>query len=1320
MAQHNDNAAFSMQNGYVQTLLDPANHLSDIPDDIIRLHTKRQETVTYNLTVPASGSGLIVLWPNNPSYIVGAHYTLVAGAYVFDQMMYTAQNLSDSYDYGRKISQLITVKSSTLPSGVYALNGTMNSVLYQGMLSETTPISYGTMLSTTSQQLDKKGNVLVGNGVAVLSLPVQFDTPYVRMDDPDPTATGQTSYILDRSSMLDYVVTVPPGVVALPTGTANILLTTFNMDSLSPFTVHVNLFSALGAVPAGTVSYVTVTIIPLGLGGAAINTYTQNVIPFTAYTANPSINAVIDIPDQAQPVCACTVRVTATCAQASSFSITSGTVLTTVRNTNNGTNSPTALIAYQGVAAGSTMTVAGVSNYELIPNPSLQRNMHLTYGESRPHDMAYAKMMLSYRERLGIRSIFEIGEYNAFLARLDVYSDYSVSAESFDFSSLLRTIKNLALPVANALAPVMSAAFPAAAPVIGAANGLLHALMARSASGKALSASGNALSMDEFVPAQISLSVDQPSSSVEFMLNTEGSGVALFPVILSMRGQPLDADPTMVYAAITVTDSIRSQIPTLRDYPNYQVGEHLIYGCPQEPLVNARYGPMSSRLFVTDILLTPVFTMSGSSIATITNPPWVQGSSHELAACVASKRYQSLRVMGAPSALYTGGVSGFSILPVLGIELKRNLAHSLGLQLIGNSAGVDVVVEKVYSVDPLYLPTVTSLNKQTGVLDLGKYKALTVSRAAMSFQAWLHDGANQEYSDTYQIYAYSMDDTPSPKEVSYSIPSALGAIWREEAAQAVSADNEPRAISYPPGYVHSHPPGFSPTTTFNVKEEEDELAALEREWGDWDNQDLSFTAPPRPDAPIHASLSALDKQGKEYFASRHNFITVDGYRDLGHSAYMLAVEDISHALGRLVAAGKLAAFVESAITISPSKEKDVAAANRWDNNRLLQQTVSREEYIRRAVAGESLDPPPRNKVADSITNIYNNNQKLSQYASLDEVLQVFGGSDKVPTPKEMLDRFSHRQPTTSAPPTAAAATPRAAGLMKSLTNMWTNNGTLQKAVALEDFVNHFLNQGSVPSPNVALSTFPPTAKSTVPKPTTTGAGPDGSKLRERALRVYNNNVHLQATDEGEFLDYVQQLARMPNPDEVKSFVQRNSRHVPATTVSALTAKAERVWDSNARLKQHTTFDEFIKRVHNSGRVPTSQEIAEMLSEHKASPQGAAASVTAKAQKPINYTSYVSMLGPSASEAAQAHVKGMVDAVWKNNGNKGPTAEQNVELVSRIKAYVSTQKTPKGAANTQTGALRLALGGFPPLTGPLPSASSALTAFRELRGNESLA
>jgi len=128
---------------------------------------------------------------------------------------------------------------------------------------------------------------------------------------------------------------------------------------------------------------------------------------------------------------------------------------------------PVVVVPYQGVSPQSIITLSGVSNFELIPNPLLQKNMKLSYGEYYEHDLTFVKMLLARRDIFKLRSVMEIGEYQQMVTQAEIFTDYSsVTADSFDFGSILKFLKRTA-------APALMSIFPQYAPIIGAVSGLI-------------------------------------------------------------------------------------------------------------------------------------------------------------------------------------------------------------------------------------------------------------------------------------------------------------------------------------------------------------------------------------------------------------------------------------------------------------------------------------------------------------------------------------------------------------------------------------------------------------------------------------------------------------------------------------------------------------------------------------------------------------------------------------------------------------------------------------------------------------------------------
>nr|AGW51762.1 pVP2-VP4N-X polyprotein [Culicine-associated Z virus] len=600
-------------NEYLKTLLNPTQFISDIPDDIMIRHINRSETITYNLKSGTSGTGLIVFYPNTPSSIAGFHYKWDAtnSVWVFDQYIYTAQELKKSYDYGRLISGAVSVKSSTLPAGVYALNGTFNAVWFQGTLSEVTDLNYDRILSITSNPLDKVGNVLVGDGLAILSLPQGFNNPYVRLGDESPSSLTSVTHITNTSQNLGYggAFSVPQTKVA---GQATFVKEfNINVDSVGPIDVTWS-----GQMTMQDEWTVTANYQPLNLSGTLITGSMRTIIWSNVGVSNGAhymnlnemnVSFFHENPPP-EPVAAIKVHLTFgnNTNGESTMKVDGSFTFHVVGGATIGVNSPTVMIGYQGVAEGTAITISGVNNYELVPNPALQKNLPMTYGTCDPTDLTYVKYILSHRERLGIRSVMTLADYARLKMQMHVMTEYRVDdreAASFDFWNLLKQIKKLAVPVASTMLPQF-------APIIGAADNLANAVMGNSASGQPIgnSASGLPISMTRRIKSAHSADTPigesnwKPNESAEFnkldvIYDVSHSSMALFPVIMMDNDQVVPSDPEELFIAVSLTESLRKQIPGIDEMPYYTVGGHRVYNAVSNgqlstaPFLNKRLHP---------------------------------------------------------------------------------------------------------------------------------------------------------------------------------------------------------------------------------------------------------------------------------------------------------------------------------------------------------------------------------------------------------------------------------------------------------------------------------------------------------------------------------------------------------------------------------------------------------------------------------------------------------------------------------------------------------------------------------------------------------
>lgn len=486
---------------YLESLLTPdAIAPVSIPDDNVRRHTLRQETITNNIIAPPSGNGAIILYPNTQSSLIGVSYfENTPGTLTFDQSITVAQQLDENYDYARKASQIVYVRSATLPAGVYALTGTFNAVTYEGALSEIGVPPYNTVLQSTANPMDKVGNVLVGSGLAILSLPASYDLPYIRLSDRAVASGLATSRYRDAQNDLVVTPFVNNGSVASSGTTPNVaVISTTNIDGNIGVQANIVVAGTLTfpAAPAAGAAF-RARIQYLGPGGEVIATFAgvpQVLTTATSQRVSSVLNITYPNSDTSldRPIVALrmgfileanTQIATLTFNAEDNFS----GILRSYSSATPGVQYPVCIIRYSGVSAGSVIAVSGVANYELIPNPELARNVVTTYGKRDPKGMEYIKAVMANRDQLGIRSVWPISDYRERMSLLKEISSYHPSetteAMAFGLKDVLDMIR-MGLPFADAILP------PPISKLIGTGVDAVEHVFG--ASGKPYAASGQA------------------------------------------------------------------------------------------------------------------------------------------------------------------------------------------------------------------------------------------------------------------------------------------------------------------------------------------------------------------------------------------------------------------------------------------------------------------------------------------------------------------------------------------------------------------------------------------------------------------------------------------------------------------------------------------------------------------------------------------------------------------------------------------------------------------------------------------------------------
>jgi hypothetical protein len=402
------------------------------------------------------------------------NYSNNLNQWVFDRAIYTAQDLPQSYNYARKTSQVIYIRSSTLPSGVYALTGTFNAVTYEGAPSEVGLPGYDRILRVTANPADKIGNVLVGSGIAVLTLPASYDIDYIRLSDPSPT-TGPGGFcnIHDSQQNLVYYWTEGGPLDQTVTTWTNIGTTNFdaNIAAFADLTVLMT-YTTTTTPTAAVTSDIQFRISVLDLTGTPFDTIAfgdfTHVIPVGApLTTTASLTITGALPSPGGPL---TRAISGVLLQynvitaAAGFTIQANlqTVLTAFAAATPGVIYPVSIVAYEGVAAGTVISLSGVANYELVPNPALAQNVQTYYADRDPHGMELVKGVFSRRDALGIRSVWRIEDYKAAKMYFEELSDFNIARtkyhiEAFDWGGLLKTglkfLPGIASSVGDAIIP---------------------------------------------------------------------------------------------------------------------------------------------------------------------------------------------------------------------------------------------------------------------------------------------------------------------------------------------------------------------------------------------------------------------------------------------------------------------------------------------------------------------------------------------------------------------------------------------------------------------------------------------------------------------------------------------------------------------------------------------------------------------------------------------------------------------------------------------------------------------------------------------------
>lgn len=653
----------SRKSNYLKSIFDPSIGAFSNPDDRIVRHTCRNETITANLLASSDG-GIIIFYPCSTAIQKGWHYTYNANtnAWTLQSDISIAQDLSLNYNYARQTAFSVEVRASTQSTSNAILSGNINAATYEGSgLSElelqgrTASQIYNSILSSTTNALDKVGSVYVADGLQIVALPNDASIPYQRLRDLTPVSTGPNGFYVDSAN--STCIIIPNATLALTTNAQTI--SQYNADiGICASTITMNVLSSIGTTITITVNLLN-AFGQIVVGGNATVTTPTNSVTSTSIIFDP----------QPQPICAVQVRMSALVATTAISDIKTDIY----GGAQYGSNSPITLLVYQGLIQGNVITVGGYANFELVPNTALLRQIETNYGPYDKHEFDYILQILSMRKELQLRSVMDRHTYRALLAMWKELGDLdnNMVAEAFDIGSLIKGIKKIAVPA-------LSTMFPQFAPAIGLADHAADVLLANAASGRAISYAADfpsdmdlVLSDDSFSDLEVSRPVIQ-SDRIGTRTLQMPAKVAFFPVVVTNNGSPAEM---RMYAALE--GDHRNMLSDSASNLFMKSGLHCIFGAESSipiPLKNT-------------YTLVQVDSKTIDSLNIPTDAPTVMGTSWQAAVYTLE-----LCRNGVFPVAITGGVTRDRkkrpiILENPAFPLKNAYCHKIGIPMIGVDMG---------------------------------------------------------------------------------------------------------------------------------------------------------------------------------------------------------------------------------------------------------------------------------------------------------------------------------------------------------------------------------------------------------------------------------------------------------------------------------------------------------------------------------------------------------------------------------------------------------------------------------------------------------
>lgn len=449
---------------YCATLVDPLNHVTDIPDTDMTACIKKPVTLTKNVVVPStptSGEILAVWLPENKTNNLWLFVWVTAqNRYVFFQIVQIDQNLSSSFTRGRLISSILKVMSSTISSTSSAISGTINSIAYQ----EIPAISTLTYTSLAPYVRDGKSmliNQSVQEGVVALSQPTGSQ-PFEVFDNGFAYSTD-SELVIVSNPITDPAawVTAP---IAMAVGPTYVVYDSNNSINLP---IPANVFgykkaTVLVGYTATVAAFVTfiVEYRYLQVGGDWVTvTNVLNTVAQATVLSSPGITfntVLLPIPntsgylEQVQVLAYTNIATTITVQ-----TLNNATYIETCYSNYyfNGVNSPGVLVATQGLGPNQVLSFAGKLNYEAVPDAQLALNVN-TEGPSvdttNPFEMFMVQKFLSSPQSPW-KLVWGEREYEYFIqTRFHEITDLNTIAKSAGFGDILALLRP-ALPIVGGI-----------------------------------------------------------------------------------------------------------------------------------------------------------------------------------------------------------------------------------------------------------------------------------------------------------------------------------------------------------------------------------------------------------------------------------------------------------------------------------------------------------------------------------------------------------------------------------------------------------------------------------------------------------------------------------------------------------------------------------------------------------------------------------------------------------------------------------------------------------------------------------------------------